>query len=111
MFNTLKLPHSMVDARDSQLHQDYTIDSEKIRLLSESQLVAFGLKSYLFCILQKSKINSLEIATGSFFKTSELKCRLCASVLKCAMCGLPSFWALVQIPSGEKWVKSSENRP
>jgi hypothetical protein len=72
MFNISKLPTGVVDARDSQLHQDYTIDSDKIRLLSESQLVAFGRKSYLFqvCILRKSKINSREIATGAFFKAT-----------------------------------------
>jgi hypothetical protein len=57
----------VVDASDSQL-QDYTTDSDKtaIAVLSESQLVAFGLKSYLFCILWKSKNHLLEIATGAF---------------------------------------------
>jgi hypothetical protein len=78
-------PTVVVDACDSQLHQDYTIDSEKICLLSESQLVAFKfgllrLKSYLFCILRKSKNNSREISTGATSKTSEFYCRLCASV-------------------------------
>ena len=67
MFNISNLPTVVVDARDSQLHQDYTMDSEKSRLLSESQLVALGLKSYLFCSLRKSKINSREIATGANF--------------------------------------------
>ena len=67
MFSISNLPTVVVDARDSQLHQDYTIDLDNFRDLSESQLVAFGLKSYLFCSLRKSKINSLEIATGANF--------------------------------------------
>jgi hypothetical protein len=57
MFDILNPPTVVLDVSDSQLHQDYTIDSEKISLLSESQPLAFGLKSYLFCILQKSKFN------------------------------------------------------
>ena len=65
MFSISNLPTVVVDARDSQLHQDYTIDSDKFRNLSESQLVAFGLKGYLFCSLRKSKINLREIATGT----------------------------------------------
>jgi hypothetical protein len=50
--NISKSPTGVVDALDSQLHQDYTIDSDQTAVLSESQLVAFGLKSCLFCILQ-----------------------------------------------------------
>jgi hypothetical protein len=34
----LNPPTVVVDACDSQLHQDYTINSEKIHLLSESHL-------------------------------------------------------------------------
>ncbi len=60
-------PTMAIDACDSQLHKDYTIDSDKTAVLSESQLVAFGLKSYLFCILWKSKTNLLEIDTGDLF--------------------------------------------
>jgi hypothetical protein len=61
MFNLRYNPPVVVDASDSQFpsHQDYNIDLEKISLLSESQLIAFGLKrnqkSYLLCILQKSQ--------------------------------------------------------
>jgi hypothetical protein len=45
-------------------------DSESQRILefSESQLVAFGLKSFVFCRLRKSKINLWEIATGAFLQ-------------------------------------------
>jgi hypothetical protein len=67
MFDISKLPTGVVDARDSQLHQDYTINSDKTAVLSKSQLIAFGLKCYLFCILRKSRINLLDIATGAFF--------------------------------------------
>ena len=42
MFNIRNLPTVVVEARDAQLHQDYTIDSDKTAILSESQLVAFG---------------------------------------------------------------------
>ncbi len=63
----------MVDACDSQLHQDYTIVTRKLDPSvsgSELQLVAFGLglKGYLFCSLRKSKNKSREIATGAFLK-------------------------------------------
>jgi hypothetical protein len=65
----------VVDVRNSQLHQDYTIDSDKTMtaVLSESQLVADLKSRYLFCILRKSMMNSLEIALPlvSFFKFSE----------------------------------------
>jgi hypothetical protein len=88
MFNTLNPPTVVVDARDSQLHQDYTINSEKIRLLSKSQLVAFGLKSYIFCILLKSKINSLEIATGATLKLPNFTV---VSVHQCAKAHCAAF--------------------
>ena len=45
MFNIRNSPTVVVDARDSQLHQAYTMDSDKTAVLSESQLVALILRS------------------------------------------------------------------
>ena len=36
MFNIRKTPTDVVGSRDTQLHQDYTIDSDKTADLSES---------------------------------------------------------------------------
>jgi hypothetical protein len=59
------------------------------------------------------KFISGRLPLAPFFKTSKFHCCLCASVHKCTLSCLPSFWApahSAQIPSGKNWVKSCENK-